>query len=148
MARRGGRQGVGRGAWGAAAILIAFALVALVERGLERTLPEDGLARAVAAQASGVVVESEGVVVSVLPDDRRGSRHQRFLLEVASGGTVLVAHNIDLAPRVAGLARGDVVRFRGEYEWNDKGGVVHWTHHDPDGRRPGGWVELAGRRYR
>lgn len=148
MARRAGRRSFARGAWGAAAILIAFALIALVERSLERTLPEDALGRAVAAQASGVMVESEGVVVAVLPDDRRGSRHQRFLLEVAGGGTVLVSHNIDLAPRVKGLARGDRVRFRGEYEWNDKGGVVHWTHHDPGGRRPGGWVELEGRRYR
>ena len=97
---------------------------------------------------SDVVVEGGGRVVAVLPDDNRGSRHQRFLVEVAPGRTVLISNNIDLAPRVADLRKGDRVLFRGEYEWNDKGGVVHWTHHDPRGRRPGGWIERNGRRYK
>jgi hypothetical protein len=97
---------------------------------------------------SGAVVEGSGVVARLLPDDLEGSRHQRFILELASGRTLLVSHNIDLAPRVAGLTAGDTVAFRGQYEWNDRGGVVHWTHHDPDGGRPGGWLEHRGRTYR
>ena len=83
----------------------------------------------------------------VLADDNDGSRHQRFIMELPSGTTLLVAHNIDLAPRVAGLSVGDRVSFRGEYEPNDRGGVLHWTHHDPAGRHPGGWLEHGGRRY-
>lgn len=78
-------------------------------------------------------------MVRLLPDDRQGSPHQRFLLRVAGGTTVLVAHNLDLAPRVA-LAPGDSVELRGEYEWNAKGGVIHWTHPDPDGRHEEGWI--------
>ena len=93
------------------------------------------------------MVEAVGAVSRLLPDDRDGSRHQRFLLRLEGGQTLLVAHNIDLAPRVP-LEPGDAVRFRGQYEWNDRGGVVHWTHHDPDGRRAGGWLEHDGRRYR
>ena len=103
------------------------------------------LAAAFANQTSNIQVEAEGTVAKVLPDDNDGSRHQRFIVRLQSGKTVLIAHNIDLAPRVSSLSEGDNVRFRGEYEWNAKGGVVHWTHHDPNGRHQDGWIEHNGR---
>ncbi len=96
---------------------------------------------------SDIVVEIGGEVERVLPDDRDGSQHQRFVLRLENDHTVLVAHNIDLAERVP-LDRGDHVDVRGEFEWNDKGGVIHWTHHDPQGRRPGGWVQHEGKLYK
>lgn len=96
---------------------------------------------------SGRQVQGQGRVSRVLSDDNDGSRHQRFILTLVSGQTLLIAHNIDLAPRVAALEVGDTVAFYGQYEWNDKGGVVHWTHRDPRGRHPGGWLEHNGRRY-
>lgn len=99
-------------------------------------------------RASNIWVEAAGAVDRVLPDDNEGSRHQRFIVRLASGHTVLVSHNIDLAPRIESLSRGDTVTFRGEFEWNSQGGVVHWTHHDPSGDRAGGWIDHAGRRYR
>jgi len=101
--------------------------------------------RAFAARESGFMITLEGRVAKTLADDRDGSRHQRFLLELESGRTLLVAHNIDLAERIP-LARDDRVRLRGQYEWNERGGVIHWTHHDPDGRHEGGWIESGGRR--
>jgi hypothetical protein len=105
-------------------------------------------APAAAAQfRSGEQLEASGVVERVLADDNDGSRHQRFIVRLASGQTLLIAHNIDLAPRVAGLASGDTVTFSGVYEPNDKGGVVHWTHHDPAGRHTAGWIEHKGQRY-
>ncbi len=110
------------------------------------TVEVDGaLAAAFANQTSNVQVEAEGTVVKVLPDDNEGSRHQRFIVRLPSGQTILIAHNIDLAPRVSSLREGDSVAFRGEYEWNAKGGVVHWTHHDPGGRHRGGWIKHNGR---
>lgn len=87
-----------------------------------------------------------GKVVKNLKDDNEGDQHQKFLLEVASDITLLVAHNIDLAPR-APVTPGDRVTLRGEYVWNNRGGVLHWTHHDPKGRREGGWIEVNGKRY-
>ena len=96
---------------------------------------------------AGEQVRGSGVVTRILPDDNDGSRHQRFILRIESGRTLLVAHNIDLAPRIASLREGDRVAFYGEYEPNDKGGVIHWTHRDPQGRHVGGWLEHRGRRY-
>jgi Protein of unknown function (DUF3465) len=108
---------------------------------------DQGLAAVIAARQSDVAVQGEGTVVKVLADDKRGSRHQRFLLRLASGAVVLVAHNIDLAPRLDSLRAGDELRFAGEYVWNERGGVLHWTHRDPHGHHRNGWLERAGRRY-
>lgn len=109
------------------------------------TTPEAVVA-AYQGQRSNLIVELSGVVQKNLKDDTKGSPHQRFLLRLANGHTLLVAHNIALAPRVP-LQAGDQVSVHGEYEWNNKGGVVHWTHHDPKGRHPGGWIRLAGKTY-
>lgn len=86
-------------------------------------------------------------VSRLLADDRDGSRHQRFIIRTDSGITLLIAHNIDLAARLDGLAVGDRLRVSGEYEWNAQGGLLHWTHHDPAGRHQAGYIEWKGRRY-
>ncbi len=96
---------------------------------------------------SDIQLEGSGTVVAVLPDDLQGSRHQRFIVELASGQTIMIAHNIDLAPKITSLTKGDNVSFYGEYEWNDRGGVIHWTHDDPRGSHPDGWIKHAGRIY-
>ena len=91
-----------------------------------------------ASWRSGQQVRGSGEVVRVLSDDNDGSRHQRFIVRLGSGRTLLIAHNIDLAPRVASIRVGDTVSFNGVYEWNDKGGVIHWTHLDPQNRHQAG----------
>lgn len=96
---------------------------------------------------SGNQVKGSGTVIRILEDDDDGSRHQRFILELDSGRTLLIAHNIELAPRIDSLREGDTVAFNGEYEWNDRGGVIHWTHHDPQGEHEAGWLRHNGRIY-
>jgi uncharacterized protein YdeI (BOF family) len=68
-------------------------------------------------------VVGKGTVVKILSDDHQsggdnGSRHQRFILRLDSGQTVLVVHNID-----------------------------HWTHRDPDERHVDGWLKRNGKIY-
>jgi len=97
---------------------------------------------------SDLIVEGVGTVERLLPDDNIGSRHQRFIVRLSPAHTVLVSHNIDLAPYIDNLREGDEVSFKGEYEWNELGGIVHWTHRDPRGNdHPDGWIEYRGDRY-
>jgi cold shock CspA family protein len=96
------------------------------------------------APQSGSQMGGEGVVVRVLADDNDGSRHQRFILRLASGQTLLIAHNIDIANRIEALSSGERVGFYGQYESNPEGGVIHWTHHDPEGKHVAGWLKRNG----
>lgn len=106
------------------------------------------LAEAFGDRASDLEVEGAGTVVRLLADDQEGSRHQRFILRLASGQTLLVAHNIDIAPRIEDLKGGDTVAFHGVYEWNAAGGTIHWTHGDPGGQHASGWLRHDGIVYR
>jgi hypothetical protein len=107
----------------------------------------DPVVAAFERRAQNLMMTVEGQVDRVLSDDRDGSRHQRFILRTFSGHTLLVAHNIDLAPRLDGLKEGERVALRGEYEWNPQGGVIHWTHRDPGGAHMPGYIDWNGRRF-
>lgn len=113
-------------------------------------LQSDGAAEIMAAyrqQRSRVWVEFQAEVIRQLADDNQGSRHQRFIVQLANQHSLLISHNIDLAPRIP-LQTSARLEIRGRYEWNRKGGVVHWTHHDPDGDTAGGWIRYNGRVFR
>lgn len=97
-----------------------------------------------AQRANDEMVDGTGRVVRLLPDDNKGSRHQKFLVSIAGGQTLLFAHNIDLALRIDTLKVGDTIEFRGEYSYNPKGGVVHWTHLDPRNQHEAGWIKHNG----
>jgi|GEM_PF-990034 len=99
------------------------------------------------AHESDVQVRGTGTIIRVLNDDTEGDRHQRFILELTSGQTLLVAHNIDIAPRLDGLQKGDTVSFYGEYVYNDEGGLIHWTHRDPGWSHADGWLRWNGKLY-
>ncbi|SMF56404.1 Protein of unknown function [Alteromonadaceae bacterium Bs31] len=96
---------------------------------------------------SDIQLRGSGELIKLLPQDNVGSRHQKFILKLNSGQTLLISHNIDLAPKIESIKIGDWVEFYGEYEWNSQGGVVHWTHRDPDGRHAHGWLKHKGKKY-
>lgn len=95
---------------------------------------------------SDFIVTVYGEVVHILAYDDDPPRHQRFLLQISDDLTLKIAHNTDLAPDVP-LKKGDIVTVKGEYEWNDKGGVIHWTHLDPRNRHEHGYIEHYGKKY-
>ena len=112
------------------------------------TAPDDSaISAAFDARRRGIQVQGRGVVDKLLRDDRKGEPHQRFVVRLDSGHSVLIAHNIDEAPRIDALRSGDAVEFSGVYEWNAQGGVVHWTHDDPGGDHAEGWIRHEGRTY-
>lgn len=131
---------------------LALLVAAAILSGCGHTRPpttasDQVVARSFQEHKSGVQVTGVGVVTRILSDDTEGGRHQRFILSLSSGQTLLIAHNIDIAPRVDSLGVGDSVEFNGVYEWNSEGGVVHWTHHDPSGQHQLGWLKHKGNLY-
>lgn len=120
--------------------------------GIDSTLeaqrtPDSEIQAAFDNNTSNLQVLVRGVVQKHLADDLEGDKHQKFILRLASGQTLLVAHNIDLAPRVPATSLGKTVYVYGEFEWNAQGGVVHWTHRDPGGSHAHGWIQFDGTRY-
>ncbi len=102
--------------------------------------------QAFSQKQSNIQVSGSGFVVKLLADDNKGARHQKFLVKINAEQTLLFAHNIDLAPRVP-LQAGDKISFRGEYVYNPKGGIIHWTHHAPKADHEAGWVMLNENKY-
>lgn len=133
-------------------LIFGFAVVLFIGSFYQNEVDRQAL-QAVTAESlfenhrSDVQIEVSGEVIRLLADDNDGSRHQRFIIELPSGLSLLVAHNIDLAPRVDNLQVGDEVDLYGEYVWSEKGGIMHWTHHDPANRHPHGWIRHDGELY-
>jgi len=111
------------------------------------TFNHDKIAKAYKNHQSNIQVKGKGSVLAILKDDNKGTRHQRFILKLPSGQTLLIAHNIDMAPRIDTLNKKDTVIFYGEYEWNNKGGIIHWTHHASKNNHINGWLKHKDKIY-
>jgi hypothetical protein len=128
-------------------ILSVFFILGCGSESAETKLPEKELSNSDAVikdaflnSISELQVDGKGVVTKLLSDDLEGSKHQRFILRLDSQQTLLIAHNIDLAPKIDSLEVGDLVEFYGEYEWNEQGGLIHFTHLDSSGEHMDGWL--------
>jgi len=129
------------------AILTYFASDYSPQKATSVPVTQSTLEQAIQQQRSDVQLEVSGTVYKLLADDLEGSRHQKFLIRTADGHSLLIVHNIDLAPRLNSLQNGDLLSVFGEYEWNEKGGLIHWTHHDPAGQHIAGWIKHQGQTY-
>ncbi|HMA65874.1 MAG TPA: DUF3465 domain-containing protein [Chitinispirillaceae bacterium] len=96
---------------------------------------------------SGIVVTVKGNVTRLLSNDTIGDWHQRFIIRMSNAQTLLIAHNIDIAPPVSDVSLNSLVYVHGEYVWNSEGGLVHWTHHDPELKHENGWIWFNNKRY-
>ena len=96
---------------------------------------------------AGSYMCGSGTIIRLLNDDNQGSRHQKFIIKQLSGRTLLIAHNIDIAPKIYSIQKGKIIKFCGEYINNSRGGIVHWTHHDPQGKHRNGWLKYQGESY-
>jgi hypothetical protein len=105
------------------------------------------LEAAFSSHRSDFQVLVKGTVTRFLSDDVSGSEHQRFIVQMANGQTLLVAHNIDLGNRVPTSALNHIVYLYGEYAWDSEGGVIHWTHVDPAKTHVDGWIQFDGVKY-
>ena len=126
-------------------LLIILTVLSLIS--LPSWSNDSDLQQAYQAKQSDVQLQGSGYVIKILSDDTKGSKHQRFILRLENNQTLLIAHNIDLAPRVANIKKGDKVEFYGEYEYNKKGGVIHWTHKSNSTKHQHGWLKHNGNLY-
>ena len=109
----------------------------------------NGAARhAFETHADNVELTIDGVVDRVLADQSGPSGpHERFIVRLTDVDlTVLIEHNLAIAPRVP-VSVGERVSVHGEYVWNAQGGLLHFTHHDPQRSHEAGYIDYAGRRY-
>ena len=97
---------------------------------------------------SQVEVTADGTIVRLLPDRTSSTgTHEQFIIKLSSQDLTLeIEHNISIAARVP-AALGDHVVVHGEYIWNSQGGLVHFTHHDPQGTHESGYIIDNGKRY-
>lgn len=129
---------------------LAATLALLLAGCAVQTAPDNAaVCAAYAAGRSHVEVIARGPVTRVLGiTPGRVSPHEGFLMRVQATCDLIVRveANVDLAGRFP-IARGALVQVKGEYEYYPRGGVIHWTHHDPRFHHEAGYVEVGGGIY-
>ena len=116
---------------------------------LTSATPDDAaIAADFANHRSQVEVTADGVVVRIFPDRSSSTgTHEQFIIRLTSSDiTVEIEHNISIGARVP-VHVGDRVSVHGEYIWNAQGGLIHFTHHDPQGTHENGYIIDNGTTY-
>lgn len=82
-------------------------------------------------------------VTQLLPDDRQGRPHQKWVTRLSDGSEITIIYNSDMGERVP-VNVGREFGVGGEFIWTKQGGIVHWVHEDPKKKRPDGYVYVDG----
>jgi hypothetical protein len=104
--------------------------------------------RAWQQRLSGVQLSMEGKISRVFSAGETDAGQQKFVLQLAQGQSVTVIHDATLGAAIEGLAVGETIEVSGEYHWTADGGIMRWTHRNPEDNRQAGWVNYKGRLYR
>lgn len=86
----------------------------------------------------------EGQITKILPEDKDGRPHQKYVIQAFNSVKIVVVSNLEFG-RVP-VQIGTKVEICGEYI-NAEGGMVHWTHFDPHGGHPDGFTVMDGKLY-
>jgi hypothetical protein len=79
--------------------------------------------------------------------------HEGFILDYCPPGLYSCApaeepfrveDNVDITGPIP-LHANEYISLLGQYECDDN--VIHWTHHDPRGRHPSGYIKVNGKLY-
>ena len=129
-------------------IVVLIISAFLAEQGLfsgtKQESSDSQIEQLIKSRVSGKMVTIEATVIKLLKDDLKGDKHQKMILKNANN-TLLLAHNIDIAARVP-AKKGDLLLIKGQYEWNEKGGLLHWTHRS-NSSHPAGWIKHNNKTY-
>ncbi len=136
---------------GRSALVCALALGACAPIGSGADADNGAVYDAWRAGRSHGEVTASGSVVRIL-GTRVGpsGSHEGFLLHLRGaagrGLTVRIEDNVDLTGPIP-LHPGEEVEVRGEYIYDSRGGLIHYTHRDPRGRHVAGYVRAGGNLY-
>lgn len=120
-------------------LLILFSSISLANDQVIRYLSQ--------ARANHINVNGFGHVIKVFSDKTKSPIHQRFVIKLDDGQTLIIMHNIDVGKRINNLRVNDPIRFFGEYVWHKRGGVIYSTHKDPSHHHENGWIFRYGKKY-
>ncbi len=134
------------------ALVVAMLIASATGCSAPANAPENGAVYdAWRAQQSRVEVDASGSVARLLGErSGRYGPHAGFLLHLSGGASHGLTVRVEVNERFTGplpLVAGEPVQVRGEYEFDPRGGVIHWTHRDPRRRHPDGYIVLARHRY-
>jgi hypothetical protein len=134
------------------ALIIGIAWLRLERRAVSLQVAERGAAagcrsagRDFRGRRDAVWITVAARVERLLSDTHGRYQHQRFTVRCAGGQTLLIVNDVSIGTRVPARPGSSIV-VHGQYVWNALGGLIHFTHHDPEGG-PGGWILYAGKVY-